>query len=166
MSDNKGRFLLYYDTSKFTLGIALYQIQHGQLKLKTYTTKRIPTGGQDYSITKLELCRLAISITIFSELLKTVDFDVVVDHLVLTYIMRGKSEPTTIKIKRLLEILRSYKFGLSYLKDKDMLLSDFLSRMEGDKSDPLEVISISFDSHSILTEQYYTFSNLPQKHTV
>ena len=33
--------------------------------------------------------------------------------------------------------------------------------MEGDKSDSDEVIPISFNSHSILTEHYYTFFNLP-----
>ena len=43
-----------------------------------------------------------------------------------------------------------------------MVLSDFLSWI-GDKSDPHEVIPISFDSHSILTGQYYTFIKLPSE---
>ena len=42
-----------------------------------------------------------------------------------------------------------------------MIFSDFLSRMEGEKSDPHEVIPISFDSPSILTGHCHTFSNLP-----
>ena len=33
MSDKQGRFLLYSDTSKYTTGSALYQVQNGKLKL-------------------------------------------------------------------------------------------------------------------------------------
>ena len=42
-----------------------------------------------------------------------------------------------------------------------MVLSDFLSRMEGDKSDPYEVIPLSFNSHSTLTGHHYTYFMLP-----
>ena len=44
-----------------------------------------------------------------------------------------------------------------------MILSNYLSRMEGDKSDPHEVIPISYNSHSILKEHYYTLFNLPSE---
>ena len=47
-----------------------------------------------------------------------------------------------------------------YLKCKDMVLSDFLTRMEVDKIAPDVVIPISFNSHSILTGHYYTFFTL------
>ena len=36
-----------------------------------------------------------------------------------------------------------------------MILSDFLSRQEKDKSDPHEIIPISFDMKAILNEKYY-----------
>ena len=36
-----------------------------------------------------------------------------------------------------------------------MILSDFLSRQEIDKSDPHEIIPISFDIKAILNEKYY-----------
>ena len=61
----------------------------------------------------------------------------------------------------LLEVLSSYTFSLFCLKGKDMVVSDFLSGMEGDKSDTHEVIPISFYSPSMLTEHYYTFTKLP-----
>ena len=60
----------------------------------------------------------------------------------------------------LFKILSSYTCSLYYFKGKDMILSDFLSRMEGDKNDPHEVTSKSFNSDSILTEHYYTFFTL------
>ena len=39
--------------------------------------------------------------------------------------------------------LSSYSFNLYYIKGKDMVLSDYLSRQMGDKSDPHQVIPIS-----------------------
>ena len=70
---------------------------------------------------------MAINKASFSHLLKKVDFDVIVDHLALTHIMKSKTEPPINKIKRLYEVLSSYTFNLYYLKGKDMILGDFLS---------------------------------------
>ena len=84
----------------------------------------MPEAAQNYSITELEMCGLAINIASFAHLLKRVDFDAVVDHLAITHNMRCKMEPATYRIKRLLEILSSYSFNLYYIKGKDMILSD------------------------------------------
>ena len=107
-----GRFQLYSDTSKFATGSVLYQIQNGQPRLIAYASKRMPEATKNYSITELEMCGLAT----FSHLLKKVDFDVVVDHLAITHIMRSKAEPATTRIKRLLELLSPYSFNLYYIK--------------------------------------------------
>ena len=40
----------------------------------------MPEAGQNYSITELEMCGLAVNIATFSHLLRKVDFDAVVDH--------------------------------------------------------------------------------------
>ena len=53
----------------------------------------------NYSITELELCGLAINIASFAHLLKRVDFDAIVDHLALTHIIKSKAEPATTRIK-------------------------------------------------------------------
>ena len=42
LPDNKGRFHLYSDTSKFATESALHQIQDGNPKLIAYTSKRLP----------------------------------------------------------------------------------------------------------------------------
>ena len=68
--------------------------------------------------------------------MKRVDFNVIVDHLALTHIIKSKAEPATTRIKRLLELISSYSFNLYYMKGKDMILSDFLSRQKHDNSDP------------------------------
>ena len=55
--DRHGCFQLYSDTSKFTTGSALYQIQNGQPRLIAYASKRMPEAAKNYSITELEMCR-------------------------------------------------------------------------------------------------------------
>ena len=87
--------------------------------------------------------------------MKRVDFDAIVDHLVLTHIIKSKAEPATTRIKRLLELISSYLFNLYYTKGKDMILSNFLSRQTHDTSDPHEIISISFNIYNALYENYY-----------
>ena len=155
MSDKRGRFLLYSDTRKYATGSALYQVQNGKPKLIAYASKRIPEAARNYSITELEMCGLVINIASFAHLLKRVDFDAIVDHLAITHIMKSKMEPATNRVKRLLEILSSYSFNLYYIKGKDMILSDFLSRQIEDDSDPHEIIPISFNIREILQENYH-----------
>ena len=101
------------------------------------------------------MCGLAINITSFTHLLKKVDFDAIVDNLVLVHILKSKTEPTTPRIKRLLEVLSAYSFNLYYMKGKDKILSDLLSRKETDKSNPHEIIPISCDMKAMLSDRYY-----------
>ena len=116
MPNKMGRSHLYSDTSKFATGSALYQIQNEKPKLIAYMCKRLPEAISSYSITELELCRLAMNIASFSHLLKRVDFDDIVDHLALTHIIKSKMEPMTTRIKRLVEFISSYSFKLYYMK--------------------------------------------------
>ena len=155
MPNREGRFHLYSDTSKFVAGSALYQIQNGKPRLKAYTSKRLLEADRSYSITELELCALAINIASFLHLLKRVDFDAIVDHLVLTHIIKSKAEPVTTRIKRLLELISSYLFKLYYMKGKDMILSDFLSIQMHDTSNLHEIIPISFNMYNALYQTYY-----------
>ena len=155
MPNKTGGFHLYSDTSKFATGSTLYQIENGKPKLIAYASKRLPEAARSYSITELELCGLAINISGFSHLLKRVNFDAVVDHLALTHIIKSKVEPTTTRIKRLLELISSYSFNLYYMRKKDMILSDFLSQQKSDDSYPHEIIPISFNMCQVLGDNYY-----------
>ena len=155
MPNHEGRFHLYLDTSKFAAGSALYQIQNEKPKLIADASKRLPEAARSYSITELELCGFAINIDSFSHLLKRVHFDTIVDHLALTHIFKSKAEPVTPRIKRLLELISSHSFNIYYMKGKDMILSDFLSKQTHDSSNSHEVISISFNMYNTLYENYY-----------
>ena len=53
--------------------------------------------------------------------------------------------PTSCRIGIFLELLSNYNFNLYYVKGKDLILSDFLSRIVVDDSNHQENISISFD---------------------
>ena len=74
LPDNKERFHLYSDTSKYATGSTLYQVQNGKPKLIAYVSKRLPEAAKYYSVRELEMCGLAINIVSFAHLLKRVDF--------------------------------------------------------------------------------------------
>ena len=121
--------------------------------------RELPEAAKKYSITELKMCGLAINIATFAHLLKKVDFDAIVDHLAITHIMRSKVEPATTRIKRLLELLSPYSFNLYYIKGKDMVLSDFLSRQKADDSNPHELIPISFLLKDQENDRFYRIDN-------
>ena len=146
------RFQLYSDTSKYATGGPLYQFQNGKPKLIAYASKGLPEAECNYSITELEMCGLVINIAGFPHLLRKVDFDAAVDHLAITHIIRSKVEPAATRIKRLLEVLSSYSFNLYYIKGKDMILSNFLSRQKVDDSNPCEILPISFSLRTMLQD--------------
>ena len=123
-------------------------------------------AAKNYSITELEMCGQAMNIATFSYLLKKVDFDATVNHLDITHIMRSKAEPAITRIKRLLELLSPYSFNLYYIKGKDMVLSEFLSRQQMDESNPHELTPISFSLKSQVSGYFYHIDNginLPRK---
>ena len=99
--------------------------------------------------------------------IEKVDFDAIFDHLAITHIMRSKAEPTTTRIKRLLELLSPYSFNLYDIKGKDMVLSDFLSRQKTDDINPHELIPISFSLRDQVSDYFYWIDNeinLRRKH--
>ena len=68
------------------------------------------------------------------------------DHAAVAQIMKAKTEPATTRIMRLLDRLSAYSFSLYYVKGRDMILSDYLSRHGQKDLDPSELIPISFCS--------------------
>ena len=66
------------------------------------------------------------------------------DHAAVAQIMKVKTEPATTRIMRLLDRLSAYSFNLYYVKGRDMILSDYLSRHRQKDLDPGELIPLSF----------------------
>ena len=121
-------------------------MQDGKPRLLGYASKSLPDACKNYSITELEMTGLAINIHLWKHLLLRVEFDCAVDHRALPYIMKSKNLPATGRIIRLLEHLAGYSFNLYYVKGKDMILCDYLSRIAVDNGYPGEVIPISFNA--------------------
>ena len=71
---------------------------------------------------------LLINMNLWKNLLKHREFDAAVDHAAVAQIMKAKTEPATTRIMRLLDRLPAYSFKLCYVKGRDMILSDYLSR--------------------------------------
>ena len=139
-----GRFILYSDTSIEGTGSSLWQIQGGKPKLIGYASKTLPEACSRYSVTELEMTGLLVNMNLWKNLLKHREFDVAVDHAAVAQIMKAKTEPATIRIMRLLDRLSTYSFNLYYVKGRDMILSDYLSRYRQKDLDPSEIIPISF----------------------
>ena len=140
----EGRFILYSDTSIEGTGSSLWQIQEGKPKLIGYASKTLPEACSRYSVTELEMTGLLVNMNLWKNLLKHREFDAAVDHAAVAQIMKAKTGPATTRIMRLLDRLSAYSFNLYYVKGRDMILADYLSRHRHKDLDPSELIPISF----------------------
>ena len=124
----EGKFILYSDTSIEGTGSSLWQIQEGKPRLIGYASKTLPEACSRYSVTELEMTGLLVNMNLWKNLLKHREFDAAVDHAAVAQIMKAKTEPATTRIMRLLDRLSACSFNLYYVKGRDMILSDYLSR--------------------------------------
>ena len=83
---------------------------------------------------------LLVNVNLWMNLLKHREFDAAVDHVAVTQIMKAKTEPATTRIMRLLDRLSAYSFNLFYIKGRDMILLDYLSRHRQKDLDPSELL--------------------------
>ena len=140
----EGRFILYSDTSVEGTGSSLWQMQEGKAKLIGYASKTLPEACSRYSVTELEMTGLLVNMNLWKNLLKHREFDAAVDHVAVTQIMKAKTEPATTRIMRLLDRSSAYSFNLYYVKGRDMILADYLSKHRNKDLDSSELIPISF----------------------
>ena len=104
----------------------------------------MPEACARYSVTELEMTGLLVNIGLWKNILKHREFDAAVDHVAVTQILKAKTEPASARIMRLLDRLSSYSFNLYYVKGRDMVLADYLSRHRIPDKDPSELVPISF----------------------
>ena len=119
-------------------------MQEGKARLLGYASKTLPEACSRYSITELEMTGLLVNNNLCENLLTHREFDAAVDHVAVAQIMKAKTKPATTRIMRLLDRLSAYSFNLYYLKGRDMILADYLSRNRSKDMDPSELIPISF----------------------
>ena len=90
-------------------------------------------------------------------------FEVLVDHKVIEYMIKSKTETPTTRLKTLLLKLSKYTIDLKYQKGSEMHTGDALSRLHNltDTPDSKDFISLNFLQH--LTPNYieHSYSHLP-----
>ena len=139
-----GQVILYSDTSREGTGSSLWQVQEGKPRLIGFASKTLPEACQRYSVTELEMTGLLVNMGLWKSIIRHREFDAAVDHAAVAQIMKAKAEPATTRIKCLLKCLASYSFNLYYVKGKDMILADYLSRHCCCSDDLNDLIPISF----------------------
>ena len=102
----------------------------------------MPEAVQRYRISELELTGIMANVAAFKHLLRNANFTVYCDDSALVHIMAAEREPPTLRLKKLIEHLSDYKFNITFLKGKEMRISDFLSRHPDNDTDSPNEISI------------------------
>ncbi len=149
----EGRYVLYSDTSRKHAGSALWQIQDdGEQRLIGYASKTLPEACKNYSVTELEMFGMVQNMKSWKWFLGHNEFDCVVDHKAVVSIMVAKAPNATDRIGVLLHKLMEFCFKLHYLKGKDLIIADWLSRTKTDTTHPDIVVPVSFCPREIVCQ--------------
>ena len=122
-----GLFCLESDTLREGVGGTLLQMQGEEWIIIGYHSKRLPKSAKNFGITELELTGLLVNIHGFIQLLCNRYFEVLVDHKVIEYMIKSKTESPTTRLKTLLLKLSEYTIELKYQKGSEMHTSNALS---------------------------------------
>ena len=136
----------------------MFQKQGDEWVVIGYHSKRLPATAKNFGVTELELTGLLVNIHGFMQLLCNHCFEVLVDHKVIEYMIKSKTETPTMRLKTLLLKLNEYTIDLKYQKGSEMHTSDALSRLHNlmDTPDSKDVITLNFLQH--LTPNYIEHS--------
>ena len=124
----------------------MFQKQGDEWVVIGYHSKRLPASAKNFGVTELELTGLLINIHNFMQLIHNHYFGVLVDHKVIEYMIKSKTETPTTRLKTLLLKLSKYTINLKYQKGSEMHTSDTLSRLHNltDTPDSKDVIPLNF----------------------
>ena len=85
-------FWLKSDTWREGMGGTLLQKQGDEWVVIGYHSKRLPKSAKNFDVTELELTGLLVNIHGFMQLLRNRYFEVLVDHKVIEYMIKSKTE--------------------------------------------------------------------------
>ena len=141
-----GLFRLKSDTSREGVGGTLLQKQGDEWVVIGYHSKRLLKSAKNFDITELELTGLLVNIHGFMQLLRNRYFEVLVDHKVIKYMIKSKTESPMMRLKTLLLKLSEYNIDLKYEKGSEMHTNDALSRLHNftDTPDQKDIIPLNF----------------------
>ena len=144
-----GLFQLKSDTLREGVGGTLLPKQGNEWVVIGYHSKRLPKSAKNFGVTELELTGLLVNIHGFMQLLCNRYFEVLVDHKVIEYMIKSKTESPMTRLKTLLLKLSEYTIDLNYQKGSEMHTSNTLSRLHNftDTPDQKDVIPLNFLQH-------------------
>ena len=144
-----GLFRLKSDTSREGVGGTLLQKQGDEWVVIGYHSKRLPKSAKNFGFTELELTGLLVNIHGFMHLLHNRYFEVLVDHKVIEYMVKSKTESPTTRLKTLFLKLSEYTIELKYQKGSEMRTSDAQSQLHNftDTPDDKDVMPLNFLQH-------------------
>ena len=136
----------------------MFQKQGDEWVVIGYHSKRLPASAKNFGVTELELTGLLVNKHGFMQLLCNHYFKVLVDHKLIEYMIKSKTETPTTRHKTLLLKLSEYTIDLKYQKGSEMHTSDTLGRLHNltDMSDSKDIIPLNFLQH--LTPNYIEHS--------
>ena len=144
------------------MGGTLLQKQGDEWVVIGYHSKRLLKSAKNFGVTELDLTGLLVNIHGFMQLLHNRYFEVLVDHKVIEYMIKSKTDSPTTRLKTLLLKLSEYTIDLKYQKGSEMLTSNTFSRLHNfmDTPDQIDVIPLNFLQH--FTPHYieYSYSHL------
>ena len=144
-----GLFQLKSDTSREGMGGTLLPKQGNEWVVIGYHSKRLLKSAKNFGVTEVELTGLLVNIHGFMQLLCNRYFEVLVDHKVIKYMIKSKTESPMTRLKTLLLKLSEYTIDLKYQKGSEMHKSDALSRLHSftDTPDQKDVIPLNILQH-------------------
>ena len=98
----EGLFRLESDTSHEGVRGTLFQKQGDKWVVIGYHSKRLPNSAKNFGVSELELTGLLVNMHGFMQLLHNCYFEVLVDHKVIEYMVKSKTETPTMRLKTLL----------------------------------------------------------------
>ena len=124
-----GLFHLESHTSQEGVGGTLLQKQGNEWVVIGYHSKRLPQSAKNFGVIELELTGFLVNIHGFMQLLCNRNFELLVDHKAIKYMIKSKTESPTTRLKTLLLKLSEFTIDLKYQKGSEMHTSDALSRL-------------------------------------
>ena len=139
----------------------MFQKQGDKWVVIDYHSKRLPASAKNFGVAESELTGLIVNIHSFMQILCNHYFEVLVDHKVIKYVIKSKTETPTKRLKTLLLKLSEYTMDLKYQKGSEMHTSDVLSRLYNltDTPNSKDIISLNFLEHLIPNYIKHSYSH-------
>lgn len=143
------QFNLMVDASNVAIGAALQQFDGEKMQPIAFFSKKLSPAEQKYATFDRELLAIYLAIKHFRYFLEGREFIVFTDHAPLTKALGSKTERSP-RQTRHLEYISEFTSDIRYIKGKENLVADALSRICVDEVNDSK---IDFKSLSVLQEQ-------------